>query len=100
MLIFINLMRILEVWALMRIHPFGRDFLKPFLAAMPAAFAGLAWLRWLPVHTLYYLAAASIAVGLVYLCCTWALGLSDGDRMLLDALQTRARGLLPARLLA
>jgi len=96
MLAIVNMVRVLEVWWLMRIHPFDLGFVKPFLAAAPAALAGLAWLHWLPVHTLYYLAAACVVVGLVYLLATWLLGLNEGDRMLLDALHTRARRLLPA----
>ncbi|RME84171.1 MAG: flippase [Caldilineae bacterium] len=85
----VNLVRLAEVWALLRIHPFSLPYLKPFAAALPAALAGLAWNRWLPLQSLLYLAAACIAVGLVYLLALLALRLDEGDMAILKALRAR-----------
>lgn len=85
-----NLLRLGEIWVLLRIHPFSRPFLKPFIAAIPAAAAGLAWLRWLPLNSVLYLAAASSVMGLVYVAFTLLLRLDAADHMLLNALVARA----------
>ena len=85
----LNLVRLGEVWVLMRMHPFSRAFLKPIIAAIPAIGVGLAWIRWLPLNSIIFLGLACLAVGLVYLAALLLLGLDEGDRLMIDALRTR-----------
>lgn len=91
----INLLRMVQVWKLLRMHPFSTAYLKPYLAALPASLAGLAWLRWLPLNNIFYLAAASMAVGLVYLAAMWVLRFDAGDRLMFDAVRVRLVRLIP-----
>ncbi len=91
----LNLVRMAQVWRLLGMHPFSPAYRKPFLAALPATLMALAWLRWLPLRNLLFLAAASIAVGLVYLAALWLLRFDAGDRLMFDALRTRIVRLLP-----
>lgn len=91
----INLLRLAQVWLLMRIHPFTLAFAKPFLAAAPTFLAGWAWLRWLPLHNIGFLFSACLTLSLLYLALLLLLGLDEGDRMLLAAARTRARRFLP-----
>lgn len=90
----VNLIRLGEVWKLMHIHPFERSFLKPFAAGLAGLAAGLVWRQWLPLNNLRSLLAACLVVGIVYLIALLALGLDEGDRMVLGALRTRLRRLV------
>lgn len=93
----LNLVRMAEVWRLLGMHPFSPAYRKPFLAAVPATLMALAWLKWLPLRNLLFLAAASIAVGLVYLAALWLLRFDAGDHLMFDALRTRIVRLLPLK---
>ncbi len=93
----LNLLRLGEVWALLRLHPFSPAYLKPFAAALPTALAGLAWLRWLPMDNILHLAAACVASGLVYLAAIWLLRFDAGDRLMFDAFRTRLVRLAPGK---
>lgn len=93
----LNLLRLTEVWTLLRLHPFSIAYLKPFVAAIPATLAGLAWLRWLPMNNIFHLGAACGAVGLVYLVVIWLLRFDAGDRLMFDALRTRIERLIRQR---
>ncbi|NOZ73628.1 MAG: oligosaccharide flippase family protein [Chloroflexi bacterium] len=90
----INLVRLLEVWTLMHVHPFSWAFLRPLIAAIPAAAIGGIWLLWLPLGNILYLMAACITLGIIYMASLLALGLDDGDRMMIRGLQVRFRRLL------
>lgn len=90
----VNLVRLFEVWYLMHVHPFSWAFLRPLIAAVPAAVVGWIWLRWLPLNHLLHLVVACLVLGVVYLASLLALGLDDGDRMMIHALQVRFRRLL------
>ncbi len=89
----INFVRIWEVWHLLHIHPYSRAFVRPLLAAIPATLAGAAWQRWLPLTNIFYLAIACLLVAVVYTLALLAMGLDEGDRMMLDALRIRLQRL-------
>ncbi len=93
----LNLLRLGEVWVVLRLHPFSFAYLKPFAAALPSALAGLAWLRWLPMENILHLAAACAASGLVYLAAIWLLRFDAGDRLMFDAFRTRLVRLAPGK---
>ncbi len=94
-IILINVIRLLEVWFLMRMHPFSRAFFKPLVAALPAALVGLAWWKWLPLTSFLYLVLACLAVGGVYLAALLVQGLDQGDRVMIEALRVRFAHRLP-----
>jgi O-antigen/teichoic acid export membrane protein len=85
----INLINLGEVWYLLRIHPYNRRTLRPFIAAMPALAGGWLWARWMPVQGVMGLMIASAVVGLIYLIGLQILGWSEDDRMMMAALKKR-----------
>ncbi len=84
-----NLARLLEVWMLLHMHPFSKAYLKPFVAAIAGTAAGLIWLRWLPLTNVFYLAIACLIVGVAYLVVMLALGLDEGDRIVIATFRQR-----------
>ena len=89
-----NMLRLGEVYYLLRLHPFGIGFLKPMAAALPAALIGWLWLHWLPVNNIVFLALACAAIGVVYLTATLILRLDEGDRIMVAALKRRFRRMM------
>jgi O-antigen/teichoic acid export membrane protein len=88
-----NVVPLAQVWVIMRIHPYRRDYWKPCAAALIATAVAL-----LAVHALGLavgppaaIVAASV-LGLTYLGLFIAFGLSTEDRSAVDALVRRARG--------
>lgn len=93
----LNLLRLGQVWWLMRLHPFDRTFARPLLATLPALAVGLAWLRWLPLNNIFVFALACAALGLAFVLAVLAMGLDDGDRLIISAMRVRTERMLPAR---
>ncbi len=87
----IQLVDLAEVWYLLRIHPYNRYILRPFLAAAPALLGGWLWSRWLPVTSLLQLIAAATMVGLIYVAALMLIGWGEDDRMMMAALSKRIR---------
>jgi len=85
----VNIVRLGEVWFLMRMHPFSRAYFKPLVAALPALAVGLLWRQWLPLHSFVYLVLACLVVGGLYLVALLMLGLDQGDRVMIEALRAR-----------
>lgn len=88
--VIVNLVRLLEVYYFLRIHPYSRAFVKPVIAAMGTLAVALAAQRWIPMWT----TAAGLPISLTALgaCYTGALlllGLDDQDRELLAKLGGR-----------
>jgi len=88
--VLINVVRLGEVWLLLGLHPYGRPFLKPILAAVVAAGAGVATGRLLPAQHGPILEAVlgSVALSVVYVAMIVALGISAEDRALLGRVRT------------
>ena len=91
----VNIVRLGEVWFLMRMHPFSRAYFKPLVAALPAFVVGLMWRQWLPLYSFVYLALACLTVGGFYLVSLLMLGLDQGDRVMIEALRARVAHHLP-----
>ncbi len=83
----VNLLRLAQAWAFLRIHPFAPAFLKPFLATAPSVAVGLAWLHWLPLANLFDLGLACAAVAAIYVGAILLLGLDEGDRTVIKTLR-------------
>ncbi len=92
-LILVNLVNLGEVRYLLRIQPYDRRTLRPFLAALPAGLAGWLLTRWMPVTGLMTLAVAALIVGGVYLAALMLMGWNEDDRMMIAALSKRFRRL-------
>ncbi len=94
-LVLVNLVNLGEVWHLLRIHPYNRYTLRPFIAAAPALAGGWLWSLWLPVSGLAALTAAAVLVTAIYAAALMLLGWNEDDRMMMAALGKRFRRLLP-----
>ncbi len=94
----VNLINLGEVWYILRIHPYNRYTLRPFIAAAPALVGGWLWSLWLPVGNILELGAASVVVGLIYVAALLAMGWNNDDRVMMAALSKRFRRLMPGRL--
>ena len=94
-LVLVNLVNLGEVWYLLRIHPYDRYTLRPFVAAAPALLGGWLWSLWMPVSGLVALAVASVVVAAIYVAALMLMGWNEDDRMMMAALEKRFRRLLP-----
>ena len=87
----INLIRVVELWVLLRILPWDRRIWKPVAAAVVTVAISLFVLSYLPDELgLVLLAVVLIGMATVFYTTLFALGLEPDDRLLLDRLRRRA----------
>jgi hypothetical protein len=73
-----------QVWVLLRMHPFSKAMLKPILASVPAGATG--W--WISLRLddhlvgLSMVAIVGIGIAIVFGMCLALFGFDDQDRML------------------
>jgi O-antigen/teichoic acid export membrane protein len=79
----LNFLRLAEVFFLLRIHPFNRGFIKPFLAATLSGGLSLWWLQHGPEELFLRIVLTTIIVFLVYGICLWLLKLDEMDKELI-----------------
>ncbi len=93
-LVFVNVLRIVEVWVLFRILPYNRTFTKPLLSAAAAAAVALGTANLVGSQpALVQLAVGSLAVFVVMAGALLALGLTPEDRMVTDKVTQRLHAL-------
>jgi O-antigen/teichoic acid export membrane protein len=83
-----NVLPLIQVWLILRVHPFRVDFWKPAAAAAVAVGAAKAVVVALGVGGVAAAAIAGAVLGIVYVGVVVALGL-DQDRVLLDVILRR-----------
>jgi O-antigen/teichoic acid export membrane protein len=90
----INVLRVVELWILMRILPWDRHIWKTLAATAGAAGAGALAVAALPSELgVVGLVAVALAIGLVFVATLAALGFEPDDRLVLDELARRGRRL-------
>lgn len=91
----INLVRLLQVFVLLRLLPYNRSFAKPFAAGAAALLSVLAVGGWLPgAPSLVATLLLGALLFAVYSGVTLLLGLSPLERTMLSRVQQRMRGAL------
>lgn len=88
--VLLNVLRLIEVYLLLRIQPYNRGFLKPIIAALAAAvvaFVANGWLVILPAISRLIIGAALL--WLAYAVTIALLRLDNEDRLVLRRLWTR-----------
>ncbi len=94
----INLLRLTEVYFVLHMHPFKRSLWKPVVAGLSAAALTYALWRLLaltnPLVTLALLFPILLALFGLF---TWQLGLDEDDRIVIQAVTSRVRGVLKPR---
>jgi O-antigen/teichoic acid export membrane protein len=93
--VMINVLRVVEVWVLMRILPWDRHIWKTIAATAGAAGAGaLAVAALPPMLGVVALVALALGIGLVFVVILAVLGFEPDDRMVIDELRQRGRRLV------
>jgi O-antigen/teichoic acid export membrane protein len=93
--VMINVLRVVEVWVLMRILPWDRHIWKTIAATAGAAGAGaLAVAALPPMLGVVALVALALGIGLVFVVILSSLGFEPDDRMVIDELTKRGRRLV------
>jgi O-antigen/teichoic acid export membrane protein len=96
----INILRVIQVWFLYRLHPYDATFIKPLVAAVVAAMAVLSLGRWLPVgHNLFYTIIHILVLCASYLGVLLLLGLAPEERTVLVRLSHRVSSALTSRMM-
>ncbi len=91
----INVIRVVELWVIMRILPWDRHIWKPFAAAAGTAAVALPVVAALPEPLGFpLLVALALGIGVVFVALVALLGLEPDDRQVLDRLLGRARELV------
>jgi O-antigen/teichoic acid export membrane protein len=88
----VDLMRVWQVWALERVHPYDRTFLKPLAAGAAALAVGMALAgRWTASARPLVLASQIAIVFVVYTAALFALRMAPEDRMVLGRIWGKSR---------
>jgi O-antigen/teichoic acid export membrane protein len=91
----INVIRVAELWVIMRILPWDRHSWKPWAAAAGTAAVALPVVAALPDRLGFpLLVALALGIGVVFVAFIALLGLEPDDRRVLGRLLHRARGLV------
>lgn len=91
----INVLRVVELWILMRILPWDRHIWKTLAATAGTAAAGTFAVAALPAELgLVALVALAVGIGLVFVGIMTVLGFEPDDRMVIDELTSRVRRLV------
>jgi O-antigen/teichoic acid export membrane protein len=94
----VNVLSLLEVWWIERLHPYDLSFVKPVAAGALAYLVGVLLDLGVPVGTQFARAVVEgIVVTGVYVGTVWCLGLTEVDRLVLRRIAHKAtRGLVGA----
>jgi O-antigen/teichoic acid export membrane protein len=87
----VNIVRVLQVRAVLGMFPFGIGEVKALVAAGIAALFGLGVHNWRAELSLETLVLGTLAVGVTYLVVVAVLGITQEDRLILDAVRQRRR---------
>ena len=91
-----NVLPLIQVWYLERIHPFRLDWLKPVVAAGAGVGVARVLIRVIGLGTgIRAGAVAAFVIGVVYVVLVLLFGLSGEDRVGLQALRRGGGGAVP-----
>ncbi len=88
-IILINIFRVVEVWLLLKIHPFKWSFFKPFIAAVIAGGVIYAGRTVIDSRSLIIPLVGSVLFWIAYLAIIWVLRLDADDMIVVDALKKK-----------
>jgi len=87
----VNIVRVLQVRAVLGMFPFGAGEAKALVAGVIAGLFGLGVHNWRDELSLGTLVLGTLAVGVTYLIVVAVLGITEDDRLILDAVRQRRR---------
>lgn len=92
----INLLRVGEVWWLLRIHPFKWSFVKPIVAALSSVALVIGLRSVFQAEGLVMDLAYALLLIVAYMACIYLLKLDAEDALVINAVRGRILGLRPA----
>jgi O-antigen/teichoic acid export membrane protein len=92
----INLLRVGEVWWLLRIHPFKWSFVKPIVAALLSVALVVGLRSLFQAETLVLDLAYALLLVVAYVAMIYLLKLDAEDALVINAVRGRILGLKPA----
>lgn len=96
-LVLVNLMRLVEVWLTLRIHPFRWSFLKPVLAGLVSTGVIIALKTYVNITSPLMDIAYMFLMGLIYVATIYLLRVDAEDKLVLDAVRHRIPKLKQAK---
>lgn len=90
-IVVINLMRVIQVFFALKVHPYNRSYWKTITAGTLAGLSGFA-LKSLFFYRLPFfisLAITSLIIFLIYIVILWCLKLEESDRIILGVIQNK-----------
>jgi O-antigen/teichoic acid export membrane protein len=94
-MVMVNVLCLIEVWALLGMQPYNRSFLKPVIAGLAAALGAFLLNHSLDLPSLLQLILGGGLLWSVYALTLYLLKLSPEDRVVIERLLSRFRPKLP-----
>ena len=88
----VNLIRLIEIYYFLRIHPYDRSYIKPILSVAMASLCLIAITRFLSIRFPYDLIIYSMAFFMIYVGLLFVSGLSQEETILLRDVKLRLIG--------
>ncbi len=92
--ILINIMRVLQVWSLLKIHPFSWSFLKPIVAGLVAGLAIWGAQQVLPATMAWQHLVYAMLFALIYIAAIVLQKLDADDMLVLHTVGSKVSGLI------
>ena len=87
-MIILGLIRSIEIWYFLKLHPLNLKLIKPFLAIFVVMFVMISIKPLImPFHTIISLIIASIIIGFSFLILLWLIGFDKDDKQVISAIK-------------
>ena len=91
-IVFVNVLRLIQTYRVLRIHPYNKTFIKPIIAGIGTALASLVAAFWMQdIYYLWRLVIVSILALAVFTCLILLLKLEQSDREVIRNFLRRSR---------
>jgi O-antigen/teichoic acid export membrane protein len=88
----VNILRVLQVYAMLKIHAYNRVYLKPIGSGILAGFLGFGLQSWLPaMHFILALMIMATFILITYTLSLWVMGLEKNDKMILNKINKKIK---------
>ena len=90
-LIILNILALLEVWVILKIHPYSSKFIKPVIAGLIAFmfYFIISKALAMPVNSLAGFAFSVVSFVFIYILSIWFLKLDEDDKIVSDILRSK-----------
>ena len=87
-MLFLGLIRSIEVWYILKLQPLSFKLIKPIFASIIVLILMISVKSLImPFHTIISLLIASILIGITYIILLWLLGFDNDDKQVISALK-------------